>query len=382
MSEKFPESRPVLVPHNKEVQVWNLLADREDENGNPIVQSPEEEKIDGVFGRAEKSALPGALSEDVQAGLAQILAMDRNPTAEQLERGSNSQAVIEELGEQALTASMRVEGNEQLEAVKVSLVDLQHLSEVPDLTAIEEIEELPSAEAAPESAVEGLEAKIQEFSEYINQAEAGVRAEILEYKDGAAESINSLKRSGENSLGILWDMKSAMDRASYGESNHSSALMNVARTLDNVRHLIINDQKTLAELGGSSTQMRDKLDTLENSQLAQKKANFTDVTSDRGQDVLSQASRLDQSFISKLETLGRIRSDVSGAEDANLSQLTYVNRIFDMVDRFGPLAHQGRLGSGDFDDLNNTIAVLRSKIDENNSYGFKKISGALEELDA
>ena len=77
--------------------MWELT-DRKDEDGNPIVQSQVKNEIDGVLGRAEKSARPGALSDDVQAGLARILAMDRNPTAEQLERGIAPSAIVEELG--------------------------------------------------------------------------------------------------------------------------------------------------------------------------------------------------------------------------------------------------------------------------------------------
>jgi hypothetical protein len=108
MSEHFPiapnkKDKNVLVPFsNGRIEVMQL-SDHIDEAGRQIAYMVGEDGESLVT----RAGVPEAYSDKVQAHYAHKLAMDRNPTPEQMERGTPPK-VITELGDVALEATMNL----------------------------------------------------------------------------------------------------------------------------------------------------------------------------------------------------------------------------------------------------------------------------------
>jgi hypothetical protein len=108
MSEYQPKAtsendKNVLVPRSDgRIEVMRL-SDRFDESGRQIAYRLDDDGQTVIT----KAGLPEAFSDQVQAHLANKLAMDRNPTPEQMERGTPPE-VITGLGDVALEAAMNL----------------------------------------------------------------------------------------------------------------------------------------------------------------------------------------------------------------------------------------------------------------------------------
>lgn len=118
MSEYLPKTtsendKNVLVPRSDgRIEVMRL-SDQFDESGRQIAYRLDDDSQTMIT----KAGLPEAFSDQVQAHLANKLAMDRNPTPEQMERGTPPE-VITELGDVALEAAINLSA--PIEASNVS----------------------------------------------------------------------------------------------------------------------------------------------------------------------------------------------------------------------------------------------------------------------
>lgn|GEM_PF-1624463 len=86
MSEKLPESQPVLVPRKGgKIEVWHETG-MIDKQGNRQVISQVPEEFEGRMDLVEKYVKKELFDPRIQNALANDLGMDRNPTAEELDR--------------------------------------------------------------------------------------------------------------------------------------------------------------------------------------------------------------------------------------------------------------------------------------------------------
>jgi hypothetical protein len=130
MSEHFPISpnendKNVLAPLDGQIAVMRL-SNQFDEDGRQIAYKLDEEGNTATT----IAGMPEAYSDKVQAHYAHKLAMDRNPTPEQMERGTPPK-IITDLGSAALETTIAAPISAEA-AVNSGVVE-QELSRTPDL---------------------------------------------------------------------------------------------------------------------------------------------------------------------------------------------------------------------------------------------------------